>query len=74
MKPTDNWWVFTFGSGQEHAGKYVLIQGTFNEARTKMVERYGTKWAFQYSSKDWDDIVNNPCRTWPVETLLEVIE
>lgn len=44
-------WVFTFGSGHEHEGHYVKIKGTFEEARAKMFERYGTAWAFQYSDE-----------------------
>ena len=40
------WWIFTFGIGQEHGGKYVRIWGTYSEARAKMVKKYGNKWAF----------------------------
>lgn len=48
-------WTFTFGFGQEHEGKYVRIKGTFGEAREKMMEKYGDKWAFQYSEAEWGD-------------------
>lgn len=47
------YWIFTFGSGQEHAGKYVKIRGTHNQARKKMFEKYGKDWGFQYSEKRW---------------------
>lgn len=68
------WWIFTFGSGQEHEGKYVRIKGTYFTAREKMFDRYGEKWGFQYSEKEWEDIKNDPQRWWPIETELEVIE
>lgn len=45
-------WFFTFGIGQENAGKYTIIHGTFESARQKMVERYGLVWAFQYPSAE----------------------
>jgi hypothetical protein len=45
-------WIFTFGCNHPHAQNYHVIHGTFEEARQKMVERFGTKWAFQYSSKE----------------------
>ena len=50
------WWIFTFGYGQQHEGMYVKIYGTFESARRKMFERYGSEWAFQYNEKDWRDI------------------
>lgn len=65
-------WIFTFGCGQEHAGKYVRIYGTFFEARHKMFERYGDKWAFQYSEDEWERMRRNPKRVWKMETELEV--
>ena len=47
-------WVFTFGAGQQNAGKCVRIKGDYYEARKKMFEKYGAEWAFQYSSEVWD--------------------
>lgn len=41
-------WHFSFGSGQEHAGRYVTIHGTFNYARNEMFRHFGAKWSFQY--------------------------
>ena len=73
-KEKEQWWVFTFGSGQEHAGYYVKIRGTYITARSKMFEKYDNKWAFQYSWKEWEDMLNDPCRYWPMEEELEVIE
>ena len=46
------WYVFTFGSGQKHAHRYVKIRGTYEEARQKMVDRYGLSWGFQYSEQE----------------------
>ena len=45
-------WYFTFMQSQEELrNKFVCIEGTFEEARMKMFERYGSQWAFQYSEE-----------------------
>lgn len=68
--PESECWVFTFGYGQEHEGKYVKIRGTYDEAREKMIEKYGDKWAFQYSREEWEDWeARRP--EYITETLLE---
>lgn len=69
----EQWWIFTFGSGQPNAGKYVKIYGTFSSARAKMISKYGLVWAFQYPEKQWvSDMLAHP---WiPFEQELEVIE
>jgi hypothetical protein len=72
--PCEEYWIFTFGCGQEHAGRYVKIRGTFNQARQKMMDRYGEQWGFQYSEEKWEEMKNNPNRCWPMETELETIE
>jgi hypothetical protein len=47
---------FTFGSGQQHAGCYVVIPApTPDEAREEMMNRFGNKWSFQYSEKEWNE-------------------
>lgn len=72
--PCEEYWIFTFGYGQQHAGKYVKIRGTYEQARKKMFEKYGKGWSFQHSEKEWEEFKNNPDRWWPMETELEVIE
>ena len=67
----DETWIFTFGSGQEHAGHYVTFTGSYNEAREKMCERFGTHWGFQYSEQEWEDMKNDPNRLWDIEIPLE---
>lgn len=57
------YWIFTFGCGQQHAGFYVKIWGTFGEARQKMFDKYGSEWSFQYSEEKWKEIENDP-RAW----------
>lgn len=52
---TNETWVFTFGLGQKHAGHFVRICGSFDEARAEMFARYGREWAFQYSEQEWND-------------------
>lgn len=47
-------WYFTFMQKQvDLANKFVCFEGTFYEAREKMVKQYGDQWAFQYSEKDF---------------------
>lgn len=43
-------WLFTFGIGHQHAGRYVVITGTYDSARAAMMTAHGNAWAFQYSS------------------------
>lgn len=64
-------WYFTFGSGQEHAGHYVIMTGSYVIAREKMIEKYGIHWGFQYSEEEWNEMLNDPNRWWPLETPLE---
>ena len=66
-------WIFTFCGDQPNAGKFVKIYGSFNTARSKMFNKYGDKWGFQYSEKEWNDMKNNPNRKWDMETELETI-
>lgn len=70
----EEWWVFTFGCGHPHAGYYVKIKGSFDEARKKMFQKYGAKWGLQYSWDEWTKIRDNPERWYPLEEELEVIE
>lgn len=45
---------FTFGSGQPNHDRFVCIRAeTYDQAREKMVARFGNKWAFQYAQMDW---------------------
>lgn len=47
-------WYFTFGFGQEHAGRYVKLTGlTGDEARLRMFELFERRWGFQYDEADW---------------------
>ena len=32
---------------------YHVEEGSYEEARKKMVAKYGTNWAFQYSEEEW---------------------
>lgn len=69
------YWIFTFGCGQPHAGQAVKVAGeSYGDARRKMFEKYGAKWAFQYSEKEWNAFVNDPNRNWEMEEIVEVIE
>ena len=61
-------YIFTFGYGQIRQGKCVRVQGDYKEARRKMVERYGTTWAFQYPAEEWDQWKKDPNRAWFMET------
>ena len=56
IPPKKEVWIFTFGIGHENAGHYVKIEGTYESARQKMFDRFGDKWAFQYSEKEWKNL------------------
>lgn len=71
---SSKWYYFTFGYGQPYEGYYVKIKGDYGAARQKMFEKYGTKWAFQYSEEEWREIEQDPERWWAMEKELEVIE
>jgi hypothetical protein len=45
-------WVFTFGEGQAHRGRYVVIAGTFDDARAEAYRRFGRLWSRQYASRE----------------------
>ena len=36
----------------------------------EMFKRYGSRWAFQYSEKQWNDMKNDPERRWEWPTEL----
>ena len=68
-------WRFTFGKGQQHAGHCQPIKASSHEAaRTKMFELYGSEWCFQYSEQQWQEVIDNPMRFWPMEEELPLIE
>ena len=70
-------WVFTFGSGQyPFNSKCVRIHGTYGDARKKMFDLVGSKWGFQYSAEQWDEMKNDKSRIYPLEEeiLLEELE
>lgn len=52
-------WYITFGFGHVHpftkeslANCYVVLTGSEVDVRTKMIERFGQRWAFVYDSAD----------------------
>lgn len=47
-------YYFTFMQKQTLLkNKFVVIEGTYQEAREIMVANFGDKWAFQYDEKGW---------------------
>jgi len=47
-------YYFTFGFNHVHKNCYHVIDAKGrSEAREKMFERFGKKWAFQYSEEQW---------------------
>jgi hypothetical protein len=72
--PCEKYYIFTFGCGMQHAGKYVKIKGTYGQARAKMFEKYGEDWSFQYSEDEWENMKKDPKRNYLMETELEVLE
>ena len=79
---TNKWW-FTFGQDpQPRVNNYVVVEGSFSEAREKIIRRFGTKWCGQYSTaeeagvekyclKNLDDQVNDAFLKKLVETARE---
>jgi hypothetical protein len=71
-------WIFTFGAGQPNEGHYVRVfANDEDEARQKMIDKYGKRWSFQYSKKNWDAIVKRweeKGRPFPLETEIDVIK
>lgn len=62
---------FTFGVGQELAGHVQPIKADSpEEAREKMFEVHGKKWAFQYSEEEY---LKARLEGYANETLLEPI-
>lgn len=59
-------WYFTFGAGHENAQKYVVIKGTYLDARREMFERFGQKWSHQYASAEDAGVTR-----WGLEKLEE---
>ncbi|KXK63396.1 hypothetical protein AWW66_03520 [Micromonospora rosaria] len=52
-EPTQEW-LFTFGAGQQHDGRFVRITGTYATARARMVEVFGRAWCDQYDWRSFD--------------------
>ncbi len=48
------YWYFTFGVGHGNRMFFVRIKGTSGEARERMIELFGTMWAFQYCEKEFE--------------------
>ena len=47
-------YYFTFGFGHKYEGCFVIIEAESREgARRRMVEKFGTEWAFCYNEKQW---------------------
>lgn len=68
------WWIITFGDGQEHEGKCVKIKGSYGEARKKMVDKYGIRFAFQYLEAEWEKKWNDPDRLFQMEDIIDIID
>ena len=47
-------YYFTFlTSDKLHRKCYHVEEGSYVEARNKMITKYGTNWAFQYNEEEW---------------------
>jgi len=45
-------WGFTFGRAHAHPDNYVVFDGTFMQARTRMLAAYGSRWCGQYTMNE----------------------
>ena len=67
--------IFTFGSGQLHAGCCVKITApTWGAAKVKMLEMYGPNWCWQYDEEQWAEWAKDAAM-WgvPVERLIATV-
>jgi len=49
--------IYTFGVGQKHRGKYVVIKGKDREdCRDKMIAKHGMEWAYVYEFSKLADL------------------
>ena len=64
------WYIFTFGYGNEHQGRYKKYFGTYEEARKQMIADYGLSWGFQYSESEWEQWCAR-CHEEGIEYMLE---
>lgn len=56
LEEQEETYVFTFGWGQINAGHFVRVKAKdSDEARQKMISRFGLEWAFQYTEKGWNE-------------------
>jgi len=50
-------WYFSFGVGCLLKEYLVCIEGTFEEARAKMMEQFGRKWCAQYDEAHAKELI-----------------
>lgn len=62
-------WAFTFGVGHGLRNYYVVIEGTYDEAKDKMMELFGRKWSWQYPLEKWEA---NSYGTKPLNDFIEI--
>lgn len=49
-------YIFTFGLGGPNAHVYQPVSASgWEEARKAMLDKHGTKWAFQYTEEEFED-------------------
>lgn len=67
-------WIFTFGQNSGLSGYCQPIYAkSMKQAREKMFELHGRKWAFQYSIDKWEEFKSDPERLWHMEEELKPI-
>lgn len=64
-------WIFTFGITHPLRNKVQPIRGSYEDARAKMFELYGKKWAFQYHMAELDEL--NKARGTRLEPPYELL-
>ena len=71
-------WLFTFGGGQQHADRYVVLPGTYDSAREEMLRRHGQAWCGQYPVSDRAEMesygLTELTDTEPAEAVAEPVE
>ena len=65
-------WIFTFCADSPNGGRCVRLRGTYGNARLKMFELFGDKWAFQYREDAWKR--NQKLYNYMLETEISIEE
>lgn len=63
-----NKYYFTFGCGQQNAGRVQpIMASSMEEARERMIDAWGHEWSFSYTEDEW--LSNEYCTETELPTI-----